>query len=387
VKYLPFVWRNLTRNKLRTFLTSGAIAVGVAVGCLLRKMPDGKNRVVEYFASGSRISVHAEAGLVYPMPYSYLGKVRSVPGVDSAATWTWFGGVFRAEDGISFPSFAVEPEMLGVVWEDWGVAEAELEEFRRYRNAALVGERTMEKYDWKVGDLVTLQGTAVPTALEFKIVGTIPNLPHFMIQREYIDQAVRSYSPEGLAWTGMIWARVDDRNQIESVMAEIDALFANSETVTASETEQSYMKNFFGMLEGLIVVILVVTALVALCIVFIAANTASMSVRERFQEIAILKAIGFSRRLLFGTLVAEATVLALLGGVLGVLIAFGLTSAARSAAEGLDNSFAPLAGFVVTQTILVQGIFLALVIGMLSGIVPSLGATRKSVAETLREVF
>jgi putative ABC transport system permease protein len=387
VKYLPFVWRNLTRNKLRTFLTSGAIALAIALVCLLRTMPDGMNRVLEYFASGSRISVHAEAGLVYPMPYSYLGKVRSVPGVDSAATWTWFGGVFRAEDGISFPSFAVEPEMLGVVWEDWGVAEAELEEFRRYRNAALVGERTMEKYDWKVGDLVTLQGTAVPTALEFKIVGTIPNLPHFMIQREYIDQAVRSYSPEGLAWTGMIWARVDDRNQIESVMAEIDALFANSETVTASETEQSYMKNFFGMLEGLIVVILVVTALVALCIVFIAANTASMSVRERFQEIAILKAIGFSRRLLFGTLVAEATVLALLGGVLGVLIAFGLTSAARSAAEGLDNSFAPLAGFVVTQTILVQGIFLALVIGMLSGIVPSLGATRKSVAETLREVF
>jgi putative ABC transport system permease protein len=387
VKYLPFVWRNLTRNKLRTFLTSGAIALAIALVCLLRTMPDGMNRVLEYFASGSRISVHAEAGLVYPMPYSYLGKVRSVPGVDSAATWTWFGGVFRAEDGISFPSFAVEPEMLGVVWEDWGVAEAELEEFRRYRNAALVGERTMEKYDWKVGDLVTLQGTAVPTALEFKIVGTIPNLPHFMIQREYIDQALRSYSPEGLAWTGMIWARVDDRNQIESVMAEIDALFANSETVTASETEQSYMKNFFGMLEGLIVVILVVTALVALCIVFIAANTASMSVRERFQEIAILKAIGFSRRLLFGTLVAEATVLALLGGVLGVLIAFGLTSAARSAAEGLDNSFAPLAGFVVTQTILVQGIFLALVIGMLSGIVPSLGATRKSVAETLREVF
>lgn len=387
MKFLPFVWRNLMRNKVRALLTAGAIALAIALVCLLRTMPDGLDRMLEYFASGSRISVHAEAGLVYPMPYAYLGKVRSVPGVDAAASWTWFGGVFREEDGVSFPSFAVEADALGVVWEDWEIPEAELEEFRRYRNAALVGESTMQKYGWEPGDLVTLEGSFPPVDLEFRIVGTIPNVPHFMLQREYVDQTVRDFDPQGLTWTGMIWARVDDRDRIEPVMAEIDALFANSETETASETEQSYMKNFFGVLEGLVVVILIVTALVALCIVFIAANTASMSVRERFQELAILKAIGFSKRLLFGTLVAEATVLALLGGLFGAAIAIGLTSAAQGATEGLDSSFAPLAGFVVTRTILVQGIFLALVVGMLAGIVPSLGATRRSVAETLREVF
>jgi putative ABC transport system permease protein len=387
VKFLPFIWRNLMRNKVRALLTAGAIALAIALVCLLRTMPDGLERMLAYFAAGNRISVHAEAGLVYPMPYSYLGKVRSVPGVDAAASWTWFGGEFRKEDGISFPSFATEADMLGIVWEDWGLSEAELADFRRYRNAALVGESTMAKYGWKTGDLVTLAGEFPPVELEFRIVGSIPNVPHFMLQREYVDQAASEFLPAGLDWTGMIWARVDDRTRVEPVMAEIDALFANSETETASETEQSYMKNFFGMLEGLVVVILVVTALVALCIVFIAANTASMSVRERFQELAILKAIGFSKRLLFGTLLAEATVLALLGGLLGAAIALGLTSAARDATEGLDNSFRPLASFVVTQAILVQGIFLALVIGMLSGVVPSLGATRKSVAETLREVF
>lgn len=387
MKYLPFIWRNLTRNKVRALLTAGAIALAISLVCLLRTMPDGLNLMLEYFASNTRVSVHAEAGLVYPMPYSYLGKVRSVPGVDAAASWTWFGGVFRAEDGVSFPSFATEPEMLGVVWEDWKIPEADLEQFRRYRNAALVGESTLEKYGWKRGDLVTLEGTVMPLSLEFRIAGVIPNVPHFMVQREYIDQAMRAYSPEGLSWTGMIWARVDDPERVEGAMAEIDALFANSDVQTASETEKSYMKNFFGMLEGLVVVILVVTALVALCIVFIAANTASMSVRERFQELAILKAIGFNRRLLFGTLVAEATMLALLGGLAGAALALGLTSVAREATQGLDNSFRPLASFIVTQTILVQGVFLALVVGMLSGIVPSLGATRKSVAETLREVF
>jgi putative ABC transport system permease protein len=387
VKFLPFIWRNLLRNKLRALLTAGAIALAIALVCLLRTMPDGLNLMLEYFTSNTRISVHAEAGLVYPMPYAYLGKVRSVPGVEAASTWTWFGGVFRQEDGVSFPSFATEPETVGTVFEDWEVPKEDLEAFRRTRNGALVGEMTLEKYGWKRGDLVTLEGEVIPLALEFRIVGVIPNIPHFMLQREYIDQAFRSLDPQGLSWTGMIWARVDDAARVEPAMAEIDALFQNSEVETASETEKSYMKNFFGMLEGLVVVILVVTALVALCIVFIAANTASMSVRERFQELAILKAIGFNRRLLFGTLIAESTVLALLGGILGAALALGLTSVAREATEGLDNTLRPLASFVVTQAILVQGVFLALVVGMLSGVVPSLGATRRSVAETLREVF
>ena len=112
-----------------------------------------------------------------------------------------------------------------------------------------------------------------------------------------------------------------------------------------------------------------------------------MSVRERLPELAILKAIGFSRRTIFGTLVGEATVLALVGGVIGAGIAFGLTGAVRGLTADLDSTLRPLAGFWVTPTILVQGIFLALFIGMLSGVVPSLGAARKSVAETLREVF
>ena len=140
-------------------------------------------------------------------------------------------------------------------------------------------------------------------------------------------------------------------------------------------------------LEGFVTVILVVTALVALCIVFIAANTASMSVRERMGEIAILKAVGFSRRIVFSTLVAEATLLATVAGVVGAIGSLGLTVLVRSVATGFNPAMGPLGYFIVTETILVQGLFLSLFVGMISGIVPSFGAARRSVAETLREVF
>jgi putative ABC transport system permease protein len=385
VKFLPLVWRNLTRNKVRSLLTGGAIALAISLVCLLATMPDGLDRMLNEFASGSRIVVHNEAGLVYPLPYSYLAKVRALPGVVAALSWTWFGGVFAEEEGVSFPNFAIEPEEVGVVFEDRGIAPEALEAFRRHRDGALVGQMQLDKYGWKIGDRLTLRGTVFPVELEFQVVGAIPEGPLFWFQREYLAQALEAAGGR-LDTLGTIWVRVDDPARVGPLLREIDALFRTSEAQTASETEKSYFANFFGMLQGFVTVILIVTGLVALCIVFIAANTASMAVRERMVEIAVLKALGFSRRLVFATLVAEAGLLASAAGVVGAVGSLGLTVFLRGM-RGWNPQLGPLAGFVVTETILIEGLFLALFVGMLSGVVPSFGAARRPVAHTLREVF
>ena len=389
MKFLPLVLRNLVRNKLRTALTAGAIALAIALVCLLLTMPGGLDAILDEVASNSRVVVHNEAGLVYPLPYSHLQKIRSLEGVVGAASWTWFGGVFREEKGVEFPNFAVEPEPIGVVWEDWGIDRGQLEDFRRYRDGAVVGRSTLLRHGWKVGDRVTLKGTVYPVDLEFRIVGEIPDdrAPHFWFQREYLDQALRTAGRGGLDVLGTVWLRVDDPARVAPLMRQIDEMFRNSEAETASETEKSYFANFFGLLQGFVTVILIVTGLVALCIVFIAANTASMAVRERLGEIAVLKAVGFGRRLVFGTLLAEAVLLSTLGGVLGAVASLALTGWIRARASGWNPQLGPLGSFIVTETILVQGLFLALFVGMISGVIPALGAARRSVAETLREVF
>src|SRR5690606_13091351 len=277
-----------------------------------------------------------KAGLVYPLPYAYLQKVRAMDGVVEAASWSWFGGAYRLEKGVEFPNFAVEPEPIGVVWEDWGIAPEQLEAFRRYRDAAIVGRGTLKRQGWKIGDRITLRGTLYPVDLEFQIVGEIPDeaAPHLWFQREYLDQALRAAGRGGLDTLGTIWVRVDDPAQVQPLLARIDAAFRNSEAETISETEKSYFANFFGALEGFVTVILIVTGLVALCIVFIAANTASMAVRERMGEIAVLKALGFSRRLVFATLFAEATLLSTLGGLLGAFGALAITAFLRQGVAG-----------------------------------------------------
>lgn len=388
MKFLPLVWRNLVRNPLRSLLTGGAIALAIALVTLLQTMPDGLDSLLEDFASNTRIVVHNEAGLVYPIPYAYLQKVRGLPGVESAVSWTWFGGMVDEDEGVTFPSFALEPEPVGEVWADYQLDPRALDEFRRNRDAALVGRGTLVQEGWKVGDLVTLSSTVFPVKLTFRIVGEIPSerAPHFWFQREYLDQALRAQGGS-LDFAGTLWLRVDDPARVEPLMREIDELFRNSEAETSSETEKSYFKNFFGQLEGFVFVILVVTGLVALCIVFIAANTASMSVRERMGEIAILRAVGFGRRLVFGMLVAEATLLSSVAGVVGALASLGITLFLREVAAGWNPQLGPLGNFIVTQSVLVQSLFLALFVGMISGLIPAFGAARRSVVDTLREVF
>ncbi len=388
MKYAPLVWRNLWRNKLRTTMTGGAIMLAVVLVCLLLTMPAGLDAMLNEFASNTRLTIHNKAGIVYPMPYAFTRKVRQIDGVAAAVAWVWFGGAFEEDGRVTFPNFAVEVEHIGEVFPDYPITPEQLADFKRYRDGAIVGRQVMEKYRWKIGDRITLKSTVWPVDLDFRIVGIIDNdrAPHFWFNREYLDQALKAAGRDGLGIAGTIWVRVHDPRDVNEVMRKADEMSRNSEAETASETEKSFFANFFGSLQGLVTIILIVTGLVALCIVFIAANTASMGVRERSGELAVLKAIGFSRRVIFATLLAEAALLSSFAGLLGIAIAVGLTGALRAAA-GWNDMLGPLGNFVVTPFVIVQGLFLSLFVGMLAGVVPAFGAARKPVVESLHEVF
>jgi len=388
MKYLGLIIANLGRNKLRSVLTGAAIMLAVLLVCLLLTMPAGLDAILDRFANNTRISVHNKAGIVYAMPYSFTRKVRQLDGVVAAVAVTWFGGAFEEAGRVTFPTFAVEAEHIGNVYPDYKIAPEQLADFQRYRDGAIIGRQTMKKYGWKIGDRITLRSTVWPVALDFRIVGEVASdqAPMMWMNREYLDEALKAQGRPGLSIVGIIWARASDPNRVNALMRQIDEMSRNSEAETACETEKSFFNNFFGSLRGFVTIILVVTGLVSLCIVFIAANTASMGVRERAAEIAILKAIGFRSRIIFGTLLAEAVALSTVAGLAGVLLSVGVTDALRAFA-GWSPSLGPLGNFMITSAVIVQGVFLSLFVGMLAGVVPSYGAARKPVVETLREVF
>jgi putative ABC transport system permease protein len=302
----------------------------------------------------------------------------------------WFGGIYDEPKNL-FPNFAVDADVVNDVWPDYQIDPRALDDFRRYRDAALVGYQTMRQFHWKVGDQVALRSTAWPVDLEFRIVGEMPegtgNPVWFLFNRVYLEEAMRA---KGLSAdvTGVIWVRVANPSEIDAVMARIDDLFRNSDSESSSETEKSFYQSFMSSLSGITNIILGVGFLAAAAVVFIAANSSSMTIRERAGEIAMLKALGFRPRVILGLLLAETLALALVGGLAGAFGCYGLlTLLARLGATGVTPALGPLSMFVMTTSILVEGILLSLLIGILAGIIPSWGAARKPVAAALREVF
>jgi putative ABC transport system permease protein len=388
MKYAGLVWRNLGRNRLRSAFTAGAITLAVLLVCLLLTMPNGLDALIRDATNNTRISVHHKAGLVYSMPHSFTRKVRALEGVSAAVGTTWFGGAYEEDGQVTFPNFAIEAEHFGAVYPDWPISAAELADFERYRDGAIVGRQTSERYGWKLGQRITLRSTVWPVEADVRIVGILdePRIPSLYIHREYLDEALRAATGNGLGVVGVIWTRVASPELTGPIMRQIDEMSRNSEAESASETEKSFMSNFFGSLQGLARIILLVTGLVTLCIVFIAANTASMAVRERAGEIATMKAMGFGRRVLFGTLLAETILLSAAAGGLGVALAFAVTRALQTFATWSDG-LGPLGNFYLTRDVVVQGLGLSLVIGVAAGLVPAWGAARKPVVEALREVF
>jgi putative ABC transport system permease protein len=341
-------------------------------------------------SSATRITVHNKAGLAYAMPYSYLQKIRAVPGVKAATSFNWFGGIYDEPKNM-FPNFAIDADTIDRLWPDFQIDPQAIVDFKLHRDAALVGYHTMTRFNWKVGDRVTLRGTAYPVDLDFRIVGTLPE-PHgnpvwFLFSRTYLEEAVKAKNV-AMSDAFMIWARVDDPALLNGVMQRIDDLFRNSSAETSSETEKSFFQSFMSSLSGLTSVIMAVGFLVVAAVVTITANTASMGIRERATEIAILKALGFQRWTILSLLLCETMAIASFGGSLGAGAAYGILKLlAHLGATGAKPGLGPLAMFIVTPWNVAQGVLLSLTIGVIAGVIPSWGAARKPVAEALREVF
>ena len=387
---LTLIRRNLGRNRTRTILTILAIAFSIFLVCAVMTLPSVRDSILAGSSHGLRLVVHHKYGIAYDnLPVAYAQKVRLIPHVTGVTHLTWFGGIYtEAKD--FFPSYAVDSETLGETLGEYQFNPTELELFQKTRNGALVGIRTMQKFGWKVGDEVTLRNSVwFDISLTFKIVGTIPDVSPisstlFFFQRHYFEEALRPYENLGATgWISQLAVMVDAPENLSAVSTTIDEQFRNSSHPTLTETQYAFIAAYLSSFDGIIQVIMVVGFLVVAAIILIAANTAAMSVRERVSEVAVLKTIGFRRRTIFSLLLSEALFIAVLGGLLGAIPAYLILNAGKSS---WSPFLGPLSLFLMPVSVMIQGVFIALFVGILAGVIPSRGAARLNVASALRQI-
>ena len=379
MKYLPLVLANLGRHKRRTILTILSVALALFLFASLRTVVTTISASSRFGGARRLVALNA-TGLVFPLPVSYANRIKAMPGVHSVSWANWFGG--RYGDGKRFfANFAVDAESYLAMYPEIVIPPAQKQAFLQDRTGALIGKRLLSEFGWKLGQNVTLQGTIFPGDWTFTVDAVYTPTEAaigddaLLFHHEYFDERI---GRAGIV--GWYVVEIDDAAQAPTVAKEIDDAFRNSSSATKTGTEREFQASFATMWGNVSLLMGTIGLAVVFAILLVTANAMMMSARERTGEVAVLKTIGFSDRLLFALVMLEAGVLALTGAVLGLGGAKLLYKATNFNAAGF------LPGFNVTTSTLVIGAAVAVGLMLASGLVPALRAARLTVVQALRHV-
>ena len=379
MKYLQLVLANLGRHKVRTMLTIASVALALFLFASLRSVTTTLAATAQFGGARRLVTLNA-TGLVFPLPLAYGNRIKALPGVTGLSWANWFGG--RYGDGNTFfANFAVDPESYLAIYPEIVLPADQKQAFIQDRTGALIGKRLISRYGWKLGQNVTLQGTIFPGDWTFTIRGVYtPTDPAIgddvlIFHHEYFDERI---GRAGIA--GWYIVEIDDPSHAAAIAKSIDDVFRNSSSPTKTGTEREFQASFATMWGNVSFLMSTIGLAVVFAILLVTANAMMMSARERTGEIAVLKTVGFSDKLLFGLVMVEAGVMALTGAALGLGFAIVLYPSINFNGAGF------LPGFKVATSTLVVGALIAVGLMLASGLVPAVRAARLPIVQALRKV-
>jgi putative ABC transport system permease protein len=380
MKYLPLVWRNLLRRKVRTTFTLLSIFVAFVLYAFLMTIRTAFSMGVEV-AGVDRLMMMHKVSLIQLLPISYLRDIQSTPGVTLASHNTWFGGTYQ-DNANSFAVMAVVPEPHLQLFPEFKVPPDQVKAWLADRQGALVGRDVATRYGWKIGDKVPIQATIWQpkqgNTWFFNIDAIYDgdrtvDKTNFFFRYDYLDENRRG----AYGMVGWYTIRVADPSRSTEIAARLDSQFANSSAETKTSTEKAAIQGFANQVGDIGAIMVAILVAVLFSILLVAANTMAQSVRERTSELAVLKTLGFSDGLVLGLVLAESLFMAVLGGGLGLAIAWLLVSQG-----GFNNAFLPV--FVLKGRDVAIGVALCGVLGALAGSVPAVSAVRLRITDALR---
>jgi putative ABC transport system permease protein len=174
--------------------------------------------------------------------------------------------------------------------------------------------------------------------------------------------------------------KIQNPADAQKVSAEIDALFANSPAETKTATERAFIQGFANQMGDIATIVTAVASAVFFTMLLVTANTMAQSVRERTNEIAVLKTLGYSKRTVAGLVLGESFAITAIGAAIGL----GIATAAAGIVGSLLAQFFPASG-IPTSAYVTSGV-LIVVLSLLAGLAPSMEAARLKITDALRKV-
>ena len=384
MKFLHLITSNLRRKKLRTSLTLLSIVVAFVLFGFLASIQQALVGGVA-LAGADRLIVRDKVSIINLLPVSYEARMERIPGVDFATHQTWFGGIYQEPKNF-FMQNPVEPEKFLKIHPEILLAPDQLKTWLSTRTGAIVGRRTANRFQWKMGDQVPIQSTIWTKdggrTWTFDIVGIYDgkdkgtDTTPLFFRYDYFDEARQDWGKGKVGWYTI---RIKDPTQAAEVAKLVDAEFENSPSETKTEPEGAFVQGWASQIGNIVFIVAAILSAVFFTILLVTGNTMAQAVRERTGELGVLKAIGFTNGQIVTLVLAESCLLTVLGGGLGLGLAWLIISRGDPTSGLLPMFFFP------PQDLLI-GFAISIVLGLVTGIFPALQAMRLRVADALRRI-
>ena len=386
MKFFTYIMRNARRNPVRSVLTILTTALTLFLMMILTSFFAVNDEVSSGSRIFNRIFVLNSQGFAGKVPIVRAREISELPGIVAASPLSWFGGKYN-EEKMPFAQFGVDADTYFTVMEELKLPADQLKAFKENKDGAVIGKKLADERKIKLGDPLPLTRDLYPVDLKLTVRGIYEG-PKNSDQRMclfhwgYLDDAMKQYAAASSGNAGCIVARCKTGDRVAAACREIDTAYLNTDNPTRSQSEEAFSKFFVEMMGDLKGMVRWIGIAVGLSLILVGANALAMTMRERTTEVAVLKAIGFNRQLVLFLVLAEAMVVAGLGGLVGAVgskLLFDFIDLSKFAGGILPFFYIPWLTAVV-------GLVASLLIGFISGIVPAFMASRLSVINGLRKV-
>lgn len=384
MKYLYLTWSNLKRKKLRTTLTLLSIIVAFILFGLLSAIKQALTGGVEV-AGVDRLIVRHKISLTQLLPESYKARMERIPGVAAASHQTWFGGYYQDPKNF-FMQCPVVPDEFLKMFPEFVLPADQKKAWESTRTGAIIGRSTANRFGWKIGDKVPIFSPLWThddnQTWEFDVVGIFDakekatDTTALYFRYDFFDEARAQWGKGQVGWYTI---RVSNPAQAAEVARHVDTEFENSPAETKTEPERAFAQGFVKQIGNIALITASILGAVFFTILLVTGNTMAQAVRERTGELGVLKAIGFTSRQVLALVLLESCSLAVVGGGIGLLLAFAII------ARG-DPTNGKLPVLYMSQRDMALGVAFSLALGLLTGILPAMQAMRLRVSDALRRI-
>lgn len=376
------ILKNLFRKKLRTFLMLFAIFIAFFLYASLGAL-NGALNAPSKSADANRLVVVNKINFTQPLPIYYYDQIKQMKGVANATHMNWFGAYFRDPRNV-ITTFAADMPTYFAIYHEIVLPEDQRKAVLGDRTAVAVGKTLADKYGWKLGQTIPINSNIFSKrdgshSWDFTIRGIFTTKENtgrdslMLFHYDYFKDTV-SFGGDSIGWLALV---TEDESQNDAIAKAIDSRYANSPYETKTDTAAAFNKAFIAQLGNIGLIIGLVVGAAFVTILMIVGNTMVMAVRERTKEIGVFKTLGFTGPRILSHVLGESLLLALLGGLLGLLGAHGASILLNQATKG---QFGDLK---VTSEIIFGGIGWMILLGVITGLFPAWQAMRLNIVTAL----